>query len=69
MVEPAPVKPKYDFYTELPKRQIDIQHESASPRSGPQPSPVRTQPALDPLRKPMTPHKIVTTPTVAVKNP
>jgi hypothetical protein len=27
--EPAsdPLKPKYDFYTELPKRQVDIQRE------------------------------------------
>lgn len=67
--EPAPIKPKYDFYTELPKRQIDIQHEGASPRSGPQPPPVRTQPAVDPLHKPAAPRKIPTTPTVAVKNP
>lgn len=29
MPEPAadPSKPKYDFYTELPKRQVDIQRE------------------------------------------
>ena len=29
MPEPAadPFKPKYDFYTELPKRQVDIQRE------------------------------------------
>ncbi|CDH46757.1 MAG: hypothetical protein IPL59_04000 [Candidatus Competibacteraceae bacterium] len=69
VVEPAPVKPKYDFYTELPKRQIDIQREDASPRSSPQPPPVRTQPAGDLLRRPAVPHKVTTTPTVAVKTP
>jgi hypothetical protein len=69
VAEPAPVKPKYDFYTELPKRQIDVQREGASPQSSPQPSPVRTQPAVEPLRKPTTPHKVTTAPTVAAKNP
>jgi len=69
VMEPASIKPKYDFYTELPKRQIDIQHEGAGPRNSPQPPPVRTQPAAEPLRKPAVPHKMATTPTVAVKNP
>lgn len=63
--EPAPIKPKYDFYTELPKRQIEIQREDASPRNAPQTLPPRTQPAVDPLRKPAAPHKNATKATVA----
>lgn len=33
MPEPAsdPFKPKYDFYSELPKRQVDIQPEEPKP--------------------------------------
>lgn len=63
---PEPVKPKYDFYTELPKRQVDIQQEELNPRAAPprQPPP-RTQPANEPLRKPAAPRKNPTTPTVA----
>ncbi|MDS4039781.1 MAG: hypothetical protein RKP20_01210 [Candidatus Competibacter sp.] len=63
---PAPIKPKYDFYTELPKRQVDIQQEEINPRATPpsQPPP-RTQPANEPLRKPAAPQKNPTTPTVA----
>jgi hypothetical protein len=63
VAEPAPVKPKYDFYTELPKRQIDIQPETVNPKSAP--APTRTQPAADPLRKPATPRKTDITPIMA----
>ena len=28
---PAPLKPKYDFYTELPKRQIHFQRDTPNP--------------------------------------
>ena len=69
VMEPTPVKPKYDFYVELPKRQIGVQRESASPRSGLQPSLVPTQPVVNSLRKPEAPHKTTTTPTVTAKNP
>ncbi len=31
--ESEPVKPKYDFYTELPKRQVDIQRTESHPRA------------------------------------
>jgi hypothetical protein len=67
VVEPAPVKPKYDFYTELPKRQIDIRRETVNPRNAPQPSPTRIQPVADPLRKPAAPRKDTAskTPTMA----
>lgn len=64
LVEPVPAKPKYDFYTELPKRQIDIQREETRPPNAAPSSPVRTQPAVDPLRKPAAPRQN-TTPTVA----
>ncbi len=66
---PAPAKPKYDFYTELPRRQIDIQREERKPRGAPAQPPARTQPAAEPPRKPATPpaapKKSATTPTVA----
>ena len=66
VAEPAPVKPKYDFYTELPKRQIDVQREEAAPKIAPQPpSSPRTQPAVDPLRKPAIPQKNTPKPVVA----
>ncbi len=66
VVESAPTKPKYDFYTELPKRQIDVQRETVNPRNAPQPpSPTRTQPAADQLRKPAVPRKNATTPIMA----
>jgi hypothetical protein len=66
VAESAPVKPKYDFYTELPKRRIHIRRETDNPGSAPQPSPSRLQPAADPLRKPAAPRKNTasTTPTV-----
>lgn len=62
VVEPAPVKPKYDFYTELPKRQIEIQREEPAPKIAPPP---RTQPAVDPQRKPAIPQKNTIKPAVA----
>ena len=31
--ESEPLKPKYDFYTELPKRQVDIQRAESNPRT------------------------------------
>ena len=65
VVEPAPVKPKYDFYTELPKRQINIQPETVNPRSAPPAAPIRTQPATDPLRKPAVPRKSAAAPIMA----
>jgi len=54
MPEPAPdrFKPKYDFYTELPKRQVDIQREEPHPRTIPQSA--SPQPAKDLLHKPTT---------------
>jgi len=66
VAEPAPVKPKYDFYTELPKRQIDVQREEAAPKVTPQPlSSPRTQPVVDPQRKPTLPQRTTTKPAVA----
>lgn len=68
-MEPAaPIKPKYDFYTKLPKRQIDVQREDANPHGTPSSSPtppIRTQPAVDRLRKPAAPRKSTAPPTVA----
>ncbi len=69
-VAPDPVKPKYDFYTELPKRQVDIQRGELNPRAAPpQQPPARTQPANEPLRKPAAPRKNPTTPTMAAASP
>ncbi|MCP5159989.1 MAG: hypothetical protein H6974_02110 [Gammaproteobacteria bacterium] len=48
----APFKPKYDFYTELPKRQVDVQQEEPNPRATP-PS-TSPQPTKNPPRKPTT---------------
>ncbi len=62
----APARPKYDFYTELPKRQVDILPEAPIPRPAPRPAPARSQPANEPLRKPATPApKSAPAPTVA----
>jgi hypothetical protein len=69
VIEPMPVKPKYDFYTELPKRQIDIQRGSDRSLSSSQPSRVRTQTVAGPPRKPVELHKITAAPAVAVKSP
>jgi len=65
VAEPTPIRPKYDFYTELPKRQIDIQREETHPRNVPPAVPNRMRPASDPLRKPTAPRKNATSPTVA----
>ena len=62
---PTPAGPKYDFYTELPKRQIEIRRGEAKPQSAPPTQPNRTQPAAEPLRKPAAPKKNTATPTVA----
>ncbi len=61
--EPEPVKPKYDFYTELPKRHIAIQHETVRPRSASQPAPARLQPAAHSPHKPATPRGNAKNPT------
>ena len=61
----APVKPKYDFYTELPKRQIDIRREEHKPQGIPPKPPARPQPAANLLRKPTAPKKNTAPPTVA----
>ncbi len=68
-IVPAPVKPKYDFYTELPKRQIDIRREEPRPHSVPAQPPARPQPAADPLRKPAAPKKNPSAPAVATSTP
>ena len=65
VAEPAPVKPKYDFYTELPKRQIDVQSGVAPPGASPSHPPVRTQPAVNQLQKPAPPRKNATPATLA----
>ncbi len=59
VAEPVPVKPKYDFYTELPKRQIEIRREEINPHSVQPPSPpARTQPAGDQQhQKPAAPRR------------
>ncbi len=55
LAEPEPVKPKYDFYTELPKRKIAIQRENIKPGNAPQSASARIPPADNPLHKPATP--------------
>ncbi len=50
-IVPAPLKPKYDFYTELPKRQINLQQPPPGPRGASHPPSARPQPATEPLRK------------------
>ena len=55
VAEATPAKPKYDFYTELPKRQIEIHPEVAKPKSAPQPAPARMQPAVNQLHPRSTP--------------
>ncbi len=62
---PVPVKPKYDFYTELPKRQIEIQRESKQPQ-GARPNPPAGRPsATEAPRRPAMPDRNVTTPVAA----
>ena len=65
VAEPEPVKPKYDFYTELPKRQIDVQSGVAPPGASPSRPPARTQPAVNQLQKPAPPRKNATPATLA----
>ena len=64
--EPEPARPKYDFYTELPKRQIDIHPEVAKPKNAPQPVPAQMQPAVNQLHKPSAPRGNAKAPTPAV---
>ena len=64
--EPEPARPKYDFYTELPKRQIDIHPEVTKLKNAPQPAPARTQPAVNQLHKPSAPRGNAKAPTPAV---
>ena len=66
VAEATPAKPKYDFYTELPKRQIDIHPEVAKPKNAPQPAPVRMQPAVNQLHQPSAPRGNAKAPTPAV---
>ncbi len=48
----APEKPKYDFYTELPRRQVDVPQEKAAPTTAPSRKlPMRTQPPATPEHK------------------
>ena len=61
--DPDPARPKYDFYTELPKRQVEIAPEAPASRPAPPPRP---QPAHEPLRKPATPAAPRSTPAPAV---
>ena len=67
VAEPEPVKPKYDFYTELPKRKIAIQRETVKPANASRPAPTRIQPAANPLQKPAAPRRNAasTSPTMA----
>lgn len=65
MAEPEPVKPKYDFYTELPKRQIDVQSGVVPPGASPSRPPTRMQPAVNQLQKPAPPRKNATPATLA----
>ena len=64
--EPEPAKPKYDFYTELPKRQIDIHPEAAKPKNAPQPAPARLQPAVNQRYQPSAPRGNAKAPMSAV---
>ena len=60
----APSKPKYDFYTELPKRQVDIHPEGAATKTAPRPALSKPQPGAELPRKPAAPGII----TPAVKS-
>ena len=66
LVESESVKPKYDFYTELPKRQISVQREIVKPVNTSQPAPVRIQPATNPLHKPAAPRGNAKNPTLTM---
>ncbi len=63
-IVPAPLKPKYDFYTELPKRQINFQQDSPGPRGVSHPPSAHPQPAPAPLRKPTPPEANRMAPTM-----
>ncbi len=58
-IVPAPLKPKYDFYTELPKRQINFRQNPPGPRGAAHP-----QPMTEPLRESAPPRKNRTTPAM-----
>lgn len=62
---PAPVKPKYDFYTELPKRQIEIQRGSKQPRGARQSPPEKGPSATVNPPRPTTPNRNPVTPSLA----
>ena len=64
VAEPEPVRPKYDFYTELPKRQIDVQSDPVKPAKVPLPT--RMQPAVNQLHKPTTPRENAKAPAPVV---
>ena len=57
--EPAPARPKYDFYTELPKRQVEIPPDDPAPRPALRLAPPRNPPANEPPRKPAAQQKTV----------
>ena len=61
-IMPAPLKPKYDFYTELPKRQINFRHDPPGPSGGARPPSARPRPVTEPLRKPAPSRKNRATP-------
>jgi hypothetical protein len=63
--EPAPTRPKYDFYTELPKRQVEIPPDNPAPRPALRPAPPRPAPANEPPRKPAAQQKSAPTPNMA----
>lgn len=63
--EPAPTRPKYDFYTELPKRQVEIPPDDPAPRPALRPAPPRNSPANEPPRKPAAQQKSAPTPNMA----
>jgi len=63
-IVPAPLKPKYDFYTELPKRQINFQQDPPGPRGVSHPPSTHPQPTVAPLRKPAPPGENRIAPTM-----
>ena len=63
-IVPAPLKPKYDFYTELPKRQINFQQDLPGPRGVSHSPSARPRPTVAPLRKPAPPGENRIAPTM-----
>ena len=63
-IVPAPLKPKYDFYTELPKRQINFQQAPPGPRGVSHPPSAHPRPTVSPLRKPAPPEANRMAPTM-----